>query len=63
MMANLALEGKDTVGLVVADEEVRHFLEPTGSKSFLYQFLDTLANVVPQNEIAWTKIADYLLPE
>ena len=62
MMANLALEGKDTVGLVVADEEVRHFLEPTGSKSFLYQFLDTLANVVPQNEIAWTKIADYLLP-
>lgn len=62
MMAHLAIENKDTVGLCVADQEVRSYLEPTGSRNFMFQFLEVLANVEPQSEIAWTKAAEYLLP-
>jgi len=62
MMAHLAMENKDTVGLAVADTDVHTFLEPTGSKTFLFQFLEALANVNPKGEIRWEKTAEYLLP-
>ena len=62
MMAHLANENKDTVGLCVADSEVRTWMEPTGSKSFMFQFLEELANVDSQGEANWSKTADYILP-
>ena len=62
MMAHLAIENKDTVGLCVADQEVRDWLEPTGSRNFMFRFLEVLANVEPRSEISWTGTADYLLP-
>jgi uncharacterized protein (DUF58 family) len=62
MMAHLALENKDTVGLAVADSEVRTFMEPTGSKTFLFRFLEDLANVESRGQTNWTKTAEFLLP-
>ncbi|MHA2504669.1 MAG: DUF58 domain-containing protein, partial [Candidatus Kariarchaeaceae archaeon] len=62
MMAHLANENKDTVGLCVANTEVRTWMEPTGSKSFMFQFLEELANVEPEGETNWSKVADYVLP-
>ncbi len=62
MMAHLAMENKDTVGLAIANNEVRSFIEPTGSKSFLFRFLEELANVNAENRIKWEETANYLIP-
>jgi uncharacterized protein (DUF58 family) len=62
MMGHLAMENKDMVGLAVLDSEVRTFMEPTGSKTFLFRFLEELANVTPQNEIQWEETAEFLIP-
>lgn len=62
MMAYLALEKKDTVGLCIYDDEVRQFLEPSGSQAFMFQFLETLANVTPNGQGNLGTAVDYLLP-
>ncbi|MDH5401077.1 MAG: DUF58 domain-containing protein [Candidatus Heimdallarchaeota archaeon] len=55
MMAHLAMENKDTVGLAVINERFDHnkFLEPTGSKTFQFKFLELLANVKAEKKIKW----------
>lgn len=62
MMAHLAMENKDTVGLSVVNKEVESFIEPTGSKTFLFRFLEVLANVEPKGETRWQNAAKYILP-
>ena len=62
MMGHLAMENKDMVGLAVIDSEVRTFMEPTGSKVFLFKFLEELANVNPQGETRWEETANFLIP-
>ncbi len=62
LMAYLALEKKDTVGLVVFDREVRTYMEPSGSQSFMYQFLEQLANITPQGNPNIVAVVEDLLP-
>jgi uncharacterized protein (DUF58 family) len=62
MMAYLALEKKDTVGLCVFDEEVRTYMEPSGSQSFMYRYLEEMANIKPQGHGKLEEAVDYLLP-
>ena len=62
MMAYLALEKKDTVGLCVYNEEVEQLLEPSGSQSFMFQFLNALALVTPKGQSRLLNAVEYLLP-
>jgi uncharacterized protein (DUF58 family) len=62
MMAHLAMENKDTVGLAVMNEEVTSYIEPTGSNTFLYRFLEELANIQADHEARWQNAASYLIP-
>ncbi|OLS23502.1 MAG: hypothetical protein HeimC2_26050 [Candidatus Heimdallarchaeota archaeon LC_2] len=62
MMAHLAMESKDTIGLAVAGEDVRTWMEPTGSKTFLFRFLEELANVEPEGQMRWEETANFIVP-
>lgn len=62
LMAYLALEKKDSVGLVVFDREMRTFLEPSGNQNFMYQFLENLANITPQGRPDIVKVVEDLIP-
>ncbi len=62
MMAYLALEKKDTVGLCVYNEEVETLMDPSGSQAFMFQFLNALALVTPKGQARMLKAVEYLLP-
>ncbi|MCH8906819.1 MAG: hypothetical protein IH840_06995 [Candidatus Heimdallarchaeota archaeon] len=62
MMAHLAQENKDSVGLAVIGEEVRTWMEPTGSKTFTFRFLEELANVEPRKQIRWEETTNFIIP-
>jgi uncharacterized protein (DUF58 family) len=62
MMGHLAMENKDMVGLAVIDSEVRTWMEPTGSKTFLFRFLEELANVKAQSDTRWSEATNEIIP-
>jgi uncharacterized protein (DUF58 family) len=62
MMAHLAMENKDTVGLAVVGEDVTTWMEPTGAKTFLFRFLEELANVEPRGVTHWENVANFIIP-
>ncbi len=62
LMAYLAQEKKDTVGLFVFDKEPRTWMEPKSSQSFMFQFLEALANINPQNSPDVLGATEYLVP-
>lgn len=62
MMAYLALEKKDSVGLTTFDEEVDVYMEPSGNQNFMYRFLEELANIKPKGQGKLQKAVEYLIP-
>ncbi|MHA1396667.1 MAG: DUF58 domain-containing protein [Candidatus Heimdallarchaeaceae archaeon] len=61
LFIHLAFEKQDIVGLCVYDKKIRYWVEPTSVRSRLFQFLEALAHVKPQDEADLEVAIDYVL--
>ncbi len=61
LLIHLSFEKKDMVGLCIYDDLVKRWLEPTGNRSRLFQFLETLALVTPKGESDLENAIDYVV--
>ncbi len=59
LLIHLAFEKKDMVGLCIYDSKIRNWIEPTGNRSRLFQFLESLAYTKPQGKADLEKAMDH----
>ncbi len=61
LLAHVAMEKRDMVGMLQFDEKVRAWLEPTNNPKTMFRIMESLAYAIPQGRKRYAQAAEYVV--
>ena len=61
LLAHVAMEKRDMVGMLQFDEKVRAWLEPTNNPKTMFRIMESLAYAIPQGRKRYSQAAEYVV--